>query len=66
MRNGGIEGWKIGAMGLAAIVVALVGPGVATVSAKPAAQMTVGKRAAVTATAVAVAASDTVEVAALP
>lgn len=70
MRNGG-KGWKIGAVGLAAIVVALVGPGVATVSARPAAQMTmtVVKRAAVApvatpAVVASAAASDRVEVAA--
>ena len=46
MGNGGIKGWKIGAVGLAVVLAAFVGPGVATVSAKsaPARQMSVAKR----------------------
>jgi hypothetical protein len=48
MRSGGFKGWKIGVLGLAALALSLVGPGVATVSAKPAmAHVTVLKRAVV-------------------
>jgi hypothetical protein len=47
MGNGGLKAWKIGAFGVAALLLAMVGPGVATVSAKPAAQLTLLKRLAV-------------------
>lgn len=48
MRGGSFKGWKIRVLGLATLVLSLLGPGVATVSAKPAAmQLTVLKRAAV-------------------
>lgn len=47
MRSG-LKGWKIGVLGLATLVLSLLGPGVASVSAKPAAmQLTVLKRAVV-------------------
>jgi uncharacterized cupredoxin-like copper-binding protein len=51
MGNGGNEGWKAGLVGSAVLLAALVGPGVATVSAKsaPTRQMTVVERTAVAA-----------------
>jgi uncharacterized cupredoxin-like copper-binding protein len=62
MGNGGDKGWKIGAVGLAVLLAALLGPGVATVSAKsaPTRQMSVVKRTAIAASVadVPVAASD--------
>ena len=36
MASGGKQGAKVGAFGLMALIAALVGPGVATVSAQPA------------------------------
>jgi hypothetical protein len=51
MGNGGNEGWKAGLVGSAVLLAALVGPGVATVSAKsaPTRQMTVVERTGVAA-----------------
>lgn len=66
MGNGGFKAWKIGAFGVAAVLLAMVGPGVATVSAKPAAQLTVLKRSAVAPAAVAAAAAVAEEVAVAP
>lgn len=62
MGNGGNEGWKTGMVGFAVLLAALLGPGVASVSAKSARarQMTVVKRTVVASAAadVALVASD--------
>jgi hypothetical protein len=63
MGSGGNKGWKIGAVGLAVLLAALVGPGVATVSAK-----SVVKRTAIAAPVpdVAVVASDVAAIVDVP